>query len=307
MGCRANLDSLLSLNELLDNLVLLHVALRLVVDIGIRYHSTMKYVLQLEALQLLHLSTRQVATVYHEAHEFLVVGNCHVVWLKHLSLESLLHFGIRQGFRPFPVRYNDGTQQVAILHYGSLPDIRIKLLQLVFYLVGLYVLAIGEDDDFLAPARNGDMTLGTYGCEVARMQEPILVYHLCRLLWTVVIALHDVCASGKEFSVYNLYLNARQGTSCTTRTDVVGTCEGYHGCCLGHAEAFQNVQSQRTQSAPYLQVECSTAADEVVNPATHLLPDGSEHEARESTASYRLAKVEQHARDKTGIYLLLDT
>ena len=151
------------------------------------------------------------------------------------------------------------------------------------------------------------MTLGTYGCEVARMQEPILVYHLCRLLWTVVIALHDVGSSCKELSVHNLYLNAWQRTPCTTGTDVAGAGEGYHGCCLGHAEAFQNVKSQRAQTTPYLQVECSTAADEVVNPATHLLPDGSEHEARESTASYRLAKVEQHARDKTGIYLLLDT
>ena len=102
-----------------------------------------KDVLKLVALQLFQPGARQLTTIDHQAHELLVVGHGEVVGLQYLALQRLFHLFIRQVPGPFLLGHDDSAQHVAILYDSRFLDVLRVFLQLVFYLAGLHVLAVG--------------------------------------------------------------------------------------------------------------------------------------------------------------------
>ena len=128
---------------------------------------------QLEALELVKLGSRQVATIDEKAHELLVIDNSEVVRLEHLTLERLLNLLITQVGSPCRLRHYDGTQQLAVLNHGSLLDILVIMFDLELYLIRLYVLAIWQDNKLLAAACNIESAMIVERTEITCAQPAI--------------------------------------------------------------------------------------------------------------------------------------
>ena len=249
-------------------------------------------VLQAEALEFLQFGAWQVATEYAQGHHLLVLGHGVVVWFQHLLLDDFLCLLVGKVLCPLLLRHDDGTKHVALLRDGCLVHVGGVLLYLCLYLGRLYVLAVGQDDDFLAPSGDVDTSCLVKACQVARVDETVPVYGGCRFFGTVVIALHHIRTLGAQFAHHHtaflhgshlagdyLALYRGQGQAHATGYVVSGTCECYDGSRLRHAIAFQQVQAQCFQSPSYLGVQCGTTADTELYVASHLLVHLLEDEA----------------------------
>ena len=296
--CKVGLDVICAVYG--DLLFLLYVVLQYLVLVAGRlggclylgcvvFATPCKDVLQLVSLQLVQLGAWQVAAVYHNGHQFLVAWCVQVVWFQHLALEGYFQFGVVALSCPQRLWNDNSAQHVSVLCNGCFLDLLLEFLQFVFYFAGLYVLAVGEDYDFLAAACKYNASVLVKACDVASVQITVLVYYGRSFLGTVVISLHYVGTLDAELTffgcllaavkAYKLAVYAGEGQACTSRYVVTGACEGDDGCCLGHSVAFKQAQSQCLQSASDLAVQCGASAYAVFQVATHFLVQAVEYDA----------------------------
>ena len=217
----------------------LHIGLHLLLAVRTGFHNF----LQFEALKLVQTGTGEVATIDKHAHYLLIIGYGTVEGFQHLALEFVLQLLVVLLACPFWLGYDDGLEQIAVLHHGRFLYLNRILLQLEFYFGRLYILSVGKHDDFLASAGNVDAALLVKTRQVTGMEETVLIQHLCRFFGTVVISLHDIGSLGPQLIVYDLALYRGQRQSGTARYDVTGTGERNHGSGLGHAIALQDIQA----------------------------------------------------------------
>ena len=203
----------------------------------------------------------------------------------------MLHLGNALSLCPGLLWHYDSHELVGILGDGSLLHVCVELLYLELYLVGLHILTIRQHDDFLRPAGDIYTSLSIDAGQVARMEEAILVYHLRRLLRTVIVTQHEVVALGTQLAVNNLHLHRRQWLARTARDIVTGTCEGNDGCCLSHAVALKHIEAESLQAVAYLTVEGCTARYAVVQVSAHLLVYALEDEAAQRPVLQTVAYI----------------
>ena len=156
---------------------------------------------------------------------------------RHLNLRIIQHGS------PYSLRYDDSTQQVAVLHNSYLLYILVVLFQFIFYLAGLYILAVGEHNNLLGTSGNGNTSFLVDSRQVTRMDKTILIYHLSCLLGSVVIAQHHIGTLGTQLAIHQFAFNTRQGKSHAARSDIRWTGKADDRSSLRHAIAFQHIQS----------------------------------------------------------------
>ena len=128
---------LLSLDIFLDDTVFLALGLVRLGNLGkgLVVSSSVQYVLEFEALELVELGAWQVTVVDEDVHYLLVVLYRFVIWLHHLCLQFF--------FGDVAVLWHDDCpQHVVLLCYGNLFYKVVILLELELYLSRLHILAI---------------------------------------------------------------------------------------------------------------------------------------------------------------------
>src|SRR5512143_2002971 len=81
-------------------------------------------------------------------------------------------------------------------NHGAVFDCRMAIHDLLDF-VGIHVQAVNNDHIFLA-VDDPDISLLVYGCDIAR-EEPSVPDGLCRILWTIVVPLHDIRSPHRQF------------------------------------------------------------------------------------------------------------
>lgn len=123
---------------------------------------------------------------------------------------------------------------------------------------GVYVFAVGQHYDLLAPARDEEKALVVDVAEVSG-KEPSVAYGGLCLIGAVVVAAGDVFAAHGDFAVRYSYLDAGQGFPGRADFNPADSRKGYYRGALRHSVSFAQGETERVEIRPHIAVERGAA------------------------------------------------
>ena len=144
---------------------------------------------------------------------------------------------------------------MAVVRDGAFAEHAVRHVhELLLYLRGADVLAVAEDDQLLAAARQEEEAVFVDVAQVARMEPSVRRQRLRRLLRLVVVAFHDVLPADHHFAVHDSHFVAGDGLAGGAGLVAAGRREGDHRRGFRHAVAFKQLETKGVVVARDLRV-----------------------------------------------------
>ena len=136
-------------------------------------------------------------------------------------------------------------------------------------ILGRNLLAVGQHDDLLEPADDGDVSGCVDNRLIARVKPSLAIYGGFRRRGVLPVTHHDARPPDQQFLLIgDLHLHPGNGPAHAGRAVVIHRIDGDHRPRLGEAVTLQDGQTERDEELRHRSIEGRPAADGEADAAT---------------------------------------